>query len=75
MTHKQADSTEAEVISAFLAARRAGRPAFECYKAGVDAWKRLHPEHASEYAGRQAVKVMLATVEDELLIIDEDSAR
>jgi hypothetical protein len=49
------------VLKAFDAARRAGRPSVECYRAGVAAWRRAHPEQAAEYAAKQAVAVILAT--------------
>jgi hypothetical protein len=55
-----ADIAAPAVIAAFAAARRAGRPAVDCYRAGVAAWRRSHPDHAAAYAARQAVAVILA---------------
>jgi hypothetical protein len=49
------------VLQAFEAARRCGRPSVECYRAGVAAWRREHPEQSAEYAAKQAVAVILAT--------------
>ena len=49
------------VLEAFAAARRAGCPSVECYRAGVAAWRRAHPEQSGEYAAKQAVAVILAT--------------
>lgn len=49
-----------EVLAAFQAARAAGRPPVECYRAGVDAWRRRHPDQAPEYAAKRAVSVILA---------------
>ena len=48
------------VLDAFDAARRAGRPPVECYRAGVEAWRDAHPDQAAEYAAKQAVSVILA---------------
>jgi hypothetical protein len=33
----------------------------ECYRAGVEAWRREHPDQSAEYAAKQAVAVILAT--------------
>ncbi|HTV89214.1 MAG TPA: hypothetical protein VME41_09370 [Stellaceae bacterium] len=48
------------VLDAFEAACDAGLPSVECYRAGVDAWRRNHPDQSSEYAAKQAVAVILA---------------
>jgi hypothetical protein len=48
------------VIEAFDAAQRNGLPSVECYRAGVEAWRRVHPDQATEYASKQAVAVILA---------------
>ena len=48
------------VLDAFEAARSAGLPSVSCYRAGVDAWRRVHRDHAAEYAAKQAVAVILA---------------
>jgi hypothetical protein len=48
-------------LEAFESARRAGRPSVECYRAGVAAWRREHPDQAAEYAAKRAVAVILAT--------------
>jgi len=45
---------------AFEAAREAGRSSVECYRSGVAAWRRIHPDQSAEYAARQAVAVILA---------------
>jgi hypothetical protein len=47
-------------IRAFEAARRAGRSTVECYRAGVVAWRRTHPDHSPEYSAKQAVSAILA---------------
>jgi hypothetical protein len=48
------------VLRAFEEAREAGRPAVECYRAGVEEWRRTHPEQSPEYAAKRAVAVILA---------------
>jgi hypothetical protein len=50
----------AEVLKAYEAARAAGRSSVECYRAGVAAWRRAHPDQAAEYAAKRAVAVILA---------------
>jgi hypothetical protein len=37
------------------------RPPVECYRAGVEAWRRQHPDQSAEYAAKQVVAVILAT--------------
>ena len=51
----------AAVLKAFESARRSGRPSVECYRAGVEAWRRQHPDQTAEYTAKQAVAVILAT--------------
>jgi hypothetical protein len=53
------DAVEA-VLRAFDAARRGGLPPVECYRAGISAWRRLFPDHAPEYAAKEAVSLILA---------------
>lgn len=55
-----ADEATPGVLTAFRAAREAGRPPVECYRAGVEAWRRCHPDQAPEYAAKRAVAVILA---------------
>ncbi len=55
-----ANVAAAAVLKAFEAARRSGRPSVECYRAGVEAWQREHPDQSAEYAAKQAVAVILA---------------
>ncbi len=56
----QPDVAEAEVLEAFETTRAAGRPMVECYHAGVQAWRRHHPDQAPEYAAKRAVALILA---------------
>jgi hypothetical protein len=32
-----------------------------CYRAGVEAWRRVHPDQKATYAAKQAVAVILAS--------------
>jgi hypothetical protein len=54
------DETEQAVLTAFITARDQGRPSVECYRAGVEEWRRRHPDQAPEYAAKRAVAVILA---------------
>lgn len=54
------DDAAASVLAAFNVAEREGLPTVECYCAGVDAWRRMHPDQTPVYAARQAVTVILA---------------
>ncbi len=54
------DIAAADVLAAYEAAERAGYDTVECYRAGVDAWKRAHPDQTPAYAARQAVAIILA---------------
>jgi hypothetical protein len=55
-----ADVAATAVLEAFEDARGAGRPSVDCYRAGVEAWRRTHPDQSAEYAAKQAVAVILA---------------
>lgn len=54
-----ADVAAPAVLKAFEEAKAAGLPSVDCYRAGVEAWKRIQPDHAAEYAAKQAVAVIL----------------
>ena len=53
------EATAPTVLKAFEAAKRAGRSSVECYRAGVEAWRREHPDQSPEYAAKRAVAVIL----------------
>lgn len=55
-----ADVAAPAVLDAFDEARNAGLPSVECYRAGVEAWRRAHPDQSVEYAAKQAVAVIIA---------------
>jgi hypothetical protein len=63
-------ATHTEVLAAFDGARRKGRPPAECYRAGVLAWRRRHPDQAPEYAAKQAVALILAEEKENMLRVD-----
>ena len=54
------DCAASAVLDAFESARDAGLPSVDCYRAGVEAWRRTHPDQSAEYAAKQAVAVILA---------------
>jgi hypothetical protein len=54
------DVAATAVLDAFEKARSAGLPPVACYRAGVEAWRRIHRDHAAQSAARQAVAVILA---------------
>jgi hypothetical protein len=58
------------VLAAFGAAKNAGRPPTDCYRAGVEAWRRLHPEHAPEAAAKKAIGIILAAYQDEMMRVE-----
>jgi hypothetical protein len=53
-------TAEEATLKAFALARARGRPSVECYRAGVAAWRDLHPEHSPEYAAKRAVAAILS---------------
>jgi hypothetical protein len=55
-----ADVAAGAVLDAFDGAGRAGLASVDCYRAGVDAWRRIHPDQTTQYAATQAVTVILA---------------
>ena len=54
------DSAAPAVLAAFRTARAAGQESVDCYRAGVGAWRREHPDQAPEYAAKHAVALILA---------------
>jgi len=53
------DEVAPAVLAAFDAAQRDGLPTADCYLAGVEVWRRAHPDQAPEYASKQAVDVII----------------
>jgi len=64
------DPATADVLVAYEAAQKARKSTAECYSAGVEAWRRFHPDQTLEYAAQRAVAVILA-VKVSLRIPDE----
>ena len=60
ITPDELDAAAPDVLEAFRAARDAGQAPVECYQAGVQAWRRRHPDQAPEYAAKRAVALILA---------------
>jgi hypothetical protein len=54
------DAAALDVLAAFRAARDDGRPPVDCYRAGVEMWRRHHPDQAPHYAAKRAVALILA---------------
>jgi hypothetical protein len=63
----RSDRATADVMAAYQAAVQAGLPTPQCYQAGVEAWRRAHPDHSAAYAAKQAVAVILAVKQKFLL--------
>jgi uncharacterized protein YcbX len=59
-TNPTTDRAASAVLDAFEAAQEARLPPVICYRAGVEAWRREHPDQRPEYAAKQAVAVILA---------------
>jgi hypothetical protein len=53
------DTVAPDVIAAFEEAQEAGLSTGECYKAGVDVWRRAYPDQTAAYASTQAVEIIL----------------
>jgi len=53
------DPAAPAVLEAFDAAQAAHLPPVTCYRAGIEAWRRAHPDQGPKYAIRKAVDVIL----------------
>jgi hypothetical protein len=54
------DRAAFDVLAAYEIAEKAGLPPVACYRAGVEAWRRAHPEQTRKYAAGKAVTIILA---------------
>ncbi len=54
------DPAAADALAAFEAAQEARKSTADCYRAGVEAWRRVHPDQTRMYAAQRAVAVILA---------------
>lgn len=66
---KQHRAVTDDVLIAFDEARSAGLPTAACYRAGVEAWRRRHPDHAAPYASKKAVEIILRAKQADLLTV------
>jgi hypothetical protein len=64
------DPAASNVLAAYQAATEARLPSADCYRAGVEAWRRVHPDHRPAYAGMQAVAVILSVKAPMLLRVE-----
>ena len=69
-TDSTRDPAAVEVLDAFEAAQEAQKSTADCYRAGVAAWRRVHPEQTPVYSAQRAVSLILA-VKATLHIPDE----
>jgi hypothetical protein len=54
------DPAAPAVLEAFDAAQATRLPPVDCYRAGVEAWRRAHPDQRPDHAALKAVAVILA---------------
>jgi uncharacterized protein YcbX len=54
------DRAALDVVAAYESAERAGLPPVDCYRAGVEVWRRAHPDQTATYSAGKAVAVILA---------------
>ena len=54
----------------YKAAVQARLPTCDCYVAGVEAWRRAHPDQSAAYAGKQAVAIILGAKAKFLLRVE-----
>jgi uncharacterized protein YcbX len=64
------DKVRGAVLTAFNRARESGRPPVDCYRAGVEVWRRHFPDQAPEYAAKQAVAVILSANAADLMAVE-----
>ena len=69
-TDSRKDPAATEVLAAYEIAREARKSTVDCYRAGVAAWRRAHPEQTPVYAAQRAVSLIIA-VKASLRIPDE----
>jgi len=61
------DPAASAVLDAYEAAGDARMATADCYRAGVEAWRRVHPDQSPACASKQAVAVILAAKGSSLL--------
>lgn len=65
-----ADPAAPDVLAAYKAAVEARLDTPMCYRAGVEAWRRAHPDQSAAYASKQAVAVILTVKAKSLLRVE-----
>ena len=61
------DPAASDVLAAYKAAGDVRMATAACYRAGVEAWRRAHPQACCCFAAKQAVAVTLAAKQKSLL--------
>ena len=64
---RESDAAASDVLAAYEAAGDERLATVDCYRAGVEAWRRVHPDQSAAYAAKQAVAVILAAKGSSLL--------
>ena len=54
------DPAAMAVLVAYEVAHEARKSTADCYRAGVEAWRRVHPEQTPVYSAQRAVSLILA---------------
>jgi hypothetical protein len=54
------DPAAPDVLAAYEAAWAARKSTADCYRAGIGAWRQVHPDQKPAYAAKRAVAVILA---------------
>ena len=65
------DRAEADVLAAFDAAKQTRLATVDCYRAGVEAWRRVHPYQERADGARWAGAVILLAAKVSLRLPDE----
>ena len=65
------DPAAPKVIAIFRAAQAEGLSTSDCYKRAVEAWRKVHPEQAIQYASGKAVEVVIRSRRRMLMWVDE----
>lgn len=65
------DAAASAVLDAYEAAGDGRMATADCYRAGVEAWRRVHPEQSPAYASKQAVAIILAAKGSSLLRVQK----
>jgi hypothetical protein len=61
------DAAASDVLAAYVAAGDGRLATVDAYRAGIEAWRRVHPDQSAAYAAKKAVAVILAAKGSSLL--------